>query len=737
MKNLIWVLVSFISLLSSTLSAAIQPVPSTLLASNFENKSSATLVADGSMLLATNLTISNRFSFQAGSTYQFNITAYGTPASGAYPTMRLGIDGYTLKDISISSGTSKVYTYSKKLEVGGDRNLQFSFTNDASTSTENRDLYIKSVEVKLVDATAPTVTISSGPTSTTTSQTPTFTFTASDASGISSTQCSLDNASFSSCSSPKSYSSLSVGSHTFKVKAVDNAGNQTISSIYTWSVVADTTGPVIYPPSEGSDSPYALEILQPQAGLDTKNRFYKAYPGLPYSVRLAVTGGSYPYKFSLKTAPSGMTINTNTGEITWPNPIVQSTAYPTTVEVIDNRGAVKQVSWTILVTTDKFMFVDPVNGKNKAAGGTGQINNPFKDFTDVYGGTSYASKYANPNQDYFVYFKGGAPYVLNGYTAGKSFVQWTNRQPLVWLAYPGHSPVIDMEKVALRIVDAHDDVVNGVSVSTFADNFYFEGFEIMRVNTPAWTDADGEQRMGIRIGSACNNVTFRNNIIHSIAQTSGSLNQSAIMISADASGKYWSFQNNEFYGLNKAYGILGYSADKVLIEDNYFHDNSDGHQIGPKAGTQYWTIRHNKMTNINGGTGIWIYGANETRGENGYMDISYNYVQMKYAYDDALSVNQSFYEKMGPVDAYRNTLVGNVIYFGMKTGVSTSKNHRNVILNSNSNFYTCQQCDNPSLVVFRDNLTGTPGSGIIDANGKLTSNYSSYLGTAGWQFSNQ
>ena len=718
MKNVLYGIAFFTALFSSSLFAAVMPVPSTVLASNFENKTGTTVAADGSLLLATNLTISNRFSFQAGSTYQFKITAYGTPLSGIYPTMRLGLDGYTLKDFVINSGTANSYTFAKKLDVGGDRNLKLQFINDASTSTESRDLYIKSIEVKLVDTVAPTVTISSGPGSTTTSQSATFVFSASDASGISSIQCSIDNASYSNCTSPKSYSGLAVGAHSFKVRAADTANNATISSIYNWNITTSTTGPVIYPPSEGSDSPYALEILQPQPNLDKRNRFYKAYPGLVYNVRLAVAGGSYPYKFLLKNAPSGMTINANTGEINWPNPIAQATAYPATVEVVDNRGAVKQVAWTIEVTTEKFIFVDPVNGKN---GASGLINDPLKGFIDVYGGTDQASKTTVTYQDYFVYFKGGLDYSLQGFADGKTGVQWTNNKPLVWLAYPGHRPVIEMSKLALRIVD------------TAADNFYFDGFEVKSV----YTDAASEHRMGIRIGALSNNVTIRKSIFHDIPSSSGSDNQSALMISADASGKYWSFQNNEFFGIHGAYGILGYSADKVLVEDNYFHDNSDGHQIGPKAGTQYWTIRHNKMTNIDGGTGIWIYGGNETRGENGFMDISYNYVQMKYAYDEALSVNQSFYDKMGPVDAYRNTLVGHVRYHGMKTGVSTSKNHRNVILNLNPNFYTCQQCDNPSLVVFRDNLTGTPTSGIIDTNGKLTSSYSSYLGTTGWQFSNQ
>ncbi|MBK9614124.1 MAG: hypothetical protein IPO35_00930 [Uliginosibacterium sp.] len=219
-------------------------------------------------------------------------------------------------------------------------------------------------------------------------------------------------------------------------------------------------------------------------------------------------------------------------------------------------------------------------------------------------------------QDYFVYFKGGATYTLDGFTNGEQGVQWTNRQPLVWLAYPGHRPVIEMSKRALRLVD------------TDANNFYFDGFEVSTVNT----DAGKEFRMAIRIGSLSNNDNSQERLSR-YQRTEGHSNQSAIMISADASGKYWSIQDNEFYDIQRPTAFWAI-PQKVLVEDNYFHDNTGGHQIGPKDGTQYWTIRHNRMTNIanyKDGTyamGIWVYGDNTRGASYGYMDVVYNHVSM-------------------------------------------------------------------------------------------------------------
>ncbi|NTV37917.1 MAG: calcium-binding protein, partial [Anaerolineales bacterium] len=54
-------------------------------------------------------------------------------------------------------------------------------------------------------------------------------------------ECQLDGAGFNACASPKNYSGLSLGSHTFEVQAIDGAGNvDATPASFTWNVV---TGP--------------------------------------------------------------------------------------------------------------------------------------------------------------------------------------------------------------------------------------------------------------------------------------------------------------------------------------------------------------------------------------------------------------------------------------------------------------------------------------------------------------
>jgi hypothetical protein len=86
-----------------------------------------------------------------------------------------------------------------------------------------------------VDTTAPDTTITSGPTGTVVSSGASFAFLATETSAT--FECSLDGGAFASCTSPKSYSGLAAGTHTFQVRASDALGNKDATpATRTWSV---------------------------------------------------------------------------------------------------------------------------------------------------------------------------------------------------------------------------------------------------------------------------------------------------------------------------------------------------------------------------------------------------------------------------------------------------------------------------------------------------------------------
>lgn len=90
-------------------------------------------------------------------------------------------------------------------------------------------------------STPPDTVIDSGPSGTTGATSATFTFHASEPGSI--FECSLDGAAFAPCDSPKSYSGLGVGSHTFRVQATDPSANTGPPASRTWTVAQAPSAP--------------------------------------------------------------------------------------------------------------------------------------------------------------------------------------------------------------------------------------------------------------------------------------------------------------------------------------------------------------------------------------------------------------------------------------------------------------------------------------------------------------
>jgi hypothetical protein len=91
-----------------------------------------------------------------------------------------------------------------------------------------------------VDNAAPDTTIDSGPQGAVASRSAGFGFSTNETG--STFECSLDGSAYQSCTSPQQYSGIADGSHTFRVRATDAAGNVDASpATRTWTV--DTAAP--------------------------------------------------------------------------------------------------------------------------------------------------------------------------------------------------------------------------------------------------------------------------------------------------------------------------------------------------------------------------------------------------------------------------------------------------------------------------------------------------------------
>ncbi|MEA2134479.1 MAG: large repetitive protein [Solirubrobacteraceae bacterium] len=103
------------------------------------------------------------------------------------------------------------------------------------------------IDLSKADTTPPDTSILSGPTGTVNNPDAHFSF--SSAEPDSSFQCSFDGSVYAACLSPKAYVSVGDGSHTFRVRAVDAAGNvDGTPATRTWTV--ENTATLVSIPAE-------------------------------------------------------------------------------------------------------------------------------------------------------------------------------------------------------------------------------------------------------------------------------------------------------------------------------------------------------------------------------------------------------------------------------------------------------------------------------------------------------
>jgi hypothetical protein len=155
-----------------------------------------------------------------------------------------------------------------------------------------------------VDTTPPETTITSGPSGTTSSSSATFEFAANEPATF---ECSLDTAPFAACSSPASYTGLGDGSHTFRVRATDAAGNTDPTPAERSWVVQANTPPVA--------------------------RFTFSCSALTCSFDGSGSDGSivsYAWDFGDGASESGVTVSHTYG---------RASSYTVTLTVTDDRGA--------------------------------------------------------------------------------------------------------------------------------------------------------------------------------------------------------------------------------------------------------------------------------------------------------------------------------------------------------------------------------------------------------------
>lgn len=169
--------------------------------------------------------------------------------TGAYPL----VGNFTAVDVSGIGGTTCARDNGGAVACTAPYNLPattsgvHTFTVCATDSASNTACATSSFDY---ESPMPTVTITSGPSGTVTSTSATFAFS-SNLSPVT-FSCNLDGSAYSTCTSPKAYSALTVGSHTFCVRATTTVGDVGPSACRTWTVATGNVVTITSGPAEGS-----------------------------------------------------------------------------------------------------------------------------------------------------------------------------------------------------------------------------------------------------------------------------------------------------------------------------------------------------------------------------------------------------------------------------------------------------------------------------------------------------
>ena len=473
---------------------------------------------------------------------------------------------------------------------------------------------------------------------------------------------------------------------------------------------------------------YSLEIIHPYTG-DTTGRHLRNYPGLEYNIRLGVIGGLYPYTFSLTTAPSGMTIDAATGEVTWANPVTSGSPHSVTVHVVDDEASTADVSWTITVSTSNWLFLDSVSGNDANAG---TIASPKQTINGFYLETpTYDARLDATYDGYGVIFRTGTYNTDGCHLEGPDRVLLRDVKPHIWLAYPGETVVFDMTTGA---GDA-----SGKYFAPQGPSFYFDRFEwiaghyfFLRVNTE---------------GDASPYCVIRRNTMHDLGLGGAGTNAAFIMTVADnnVGGTGTSrmvIQDNEMYDGTDTCFLKLYSVDRCLFEDNNCHNliegaSTTGDAVAIKRSGSRFTVRGNYIHD----------NPSYTQAIGGNMHDYTTQVSGEICFNRCTGGQTSALINedglAAEVYTYRNTFMGSVLVQNVDSTDGPFTFSNNVIVNpdtgtpSGSHITHVSVTDASRVVISASpngNLVGVTADNIVDASGSLLGSYRTlYLGAKGWE----
>lgn len=457
------------------------------------------------------------------------------------------------------------------------------------------------------------------------------------------------------------------------------------------------------------------------------HRIFRAHPGIEYNIRAVVLGGAYPFTFSLSGHPGGMTVNSRTGEISWPSP--SGTTVRPTLTVVDSEGATRSSDWTITVSADGFAFYDAARGND--ATGDGSLARPFRSLAHC----------RLHSAGRVVYFRAGT-YDMTAlpsvrYGSGHERTSWgpVRGSSVQLLAFPGERVIWDH---GYRQGGSPGFMVElePERSSASAQPVFLDGIEFTNVSNCL-----------LRLQVEGHYHTFRRCTFRDIWAPVEGDNPAAVMhVTTSQFHEYCTYQNNVGHRLHHgaSSGMYKfYAVRKMLIEDD--HAFQTGGPFDLKFGCPRFEIRgcwyHDNVYIDQGVVG----NQNGLAGGQCSGEVRYNRITGRgypSGASEANVINLNNFGLTEQVDVYRNTLVGAIrVQPAAADQGGPFRFRNNVILNNNGGHSARVTFDNPAnrgLVIAGTgasaNVVGRLGSGIVNEGGDLAlvgPSRKAYLGTHG------
>lgn len=449
-------------------------------------------------------------------------------------------------------------------------------------------------------------------------------------------------------------------------------------------------------------------------------RYRKTYPGLAYRVPVAIQGGAWPFHHELTEAPEGMRIGDQPdqpdyGVIVWDNPI--EGRHEVALKVTDQDLTEVSVNWTLDVTADKTLFLSPDGDDSNP----GTLEQPKQSFAGWHLDDTNDDTYAG----YHVIMRGGE-YPWAGMASRNNNIQLHQFKPLVFLAYPGEEPIMDMSGGKF-FGHRTGDRSGGGTPDLFIHGITFQNGDQSRKNAHFfWITSREAGRLTL----------FENTFRDLGPGQEGSDNPSVCFVSDTSTRKSY------FAHIGNTYENLGYSSNGVSLFDHYYTDytvfenNRFTHGIKSRFGA--WSKHHDDLVTyrrnigmldrVDGDGGLLVFNPDSTTPE-AKVEFCWNYLGINGRAVDRSAAVVMFNHSMregGHVWAYRNTIIGRIESRKSESSGRARVAENNVVVNDGT--ISLKNLDDI------DNVTGTPDDGIIDDAGKLQGEHrQQHLGTHGWE----